>query len=201
MPERTPARAGAGRRPGNPQTRAALIEAARSRFVEHGYDAVTVRSIAADAGVDPALINYFFGGKKGLFAETMSLTVNPADVAGLALTGPDDELAERLLRGVLQTWDDRDSGPPLIALLRAAAGEPQIADMLRGFARTEIVEPIMRRLGDPTPERAAAVGTQILGLVYSRYILALEPTASAAPDELVRMLAPAMQAILDGPRS
>ncbi len=197
MPDERAARPGAGRRPGNPQTRAALIDAARSRFVAHGYDGVTVRSIAADAGVDPALINYFFGGKQGLFAETMSLTVSPAEVAGEVLAGPQAGLGERLLTGVLTTWDDPASGPPLIALVRAAAGEESFADMLREYARSEIIDPIRQRLGDTHPERAAAVGTQILGLVYSRYILRLEPIASAPAAHLVATLAPALQAVID----
>jgi len=161
-----------------------------------GYAGVTVRSIAADAGVDPALINYFFGGKRELFAAAMALTVSPADVASRLLDGPIDGLGERLLRGLLETWDDPSSGSPLVSLVRAATADAKLADMLRGFAGQELLQPIRARLGDDSPERASAVVSQLLGVIYSRYILRLEPMASSDPDDIVAVIAPALQRVL-----
>lgn len=186
----------AGRRKGKPETRAALVEAVRRRFVADGYGAVTVRQIAADAGVDPALINYFFGGKRELFAAAMALAVNPADVVAGLLDGPLDGLAERLLRGLVTTWDDPGSGSPLVSLVRATTGDEQLAELLRGFATQELIGPISRALGEDSPLRGAAVATQLLGLVYARYVLGLEPHASADPDTLVALHAPALDRLI-----
>ena len=72
--------AGRGRRPGSPDTRERIREAARVRFLADGYQAVSLRAIAAEAGVDVALVSYYFGSKQGLFAATMALPMNPADI-------------------------------------------------------------------------------------------------------------------------
>ncbi|HEX9373173.1 MAG TPA: helix-turn-helix domain-containing protein, partial [Roseiflexaceae bacterium] len=93
--ERQPRR---GRRPGGADTRDALLTAARRRFLEDGYQAVSLRSIAAEAGVDVALIGYFFGSKQGLFGAALQLPMNPAEAIAEALPGDLDGLAERLLR-------------------------------------------------------------------------------------------------------
>ena len=72
---------GRGRRTGAPDTREAIRLAARARFLADGYQAVTLRKVAADAGVDVALISYYFGSKVGLFGAAMALPVNPAELS------------------------------------------------------------------------------------------------------------------------
>ncbi|HEX2131257.1 MAG TPA: helix-turn-helix domain-containing protein, partial [Actinophytocola sp.] len=95
-----------GRRPGGTDTRAALLDAARAVFSEHGYDGATVRAIAARAEVDAAMVNHWFGSKEGLFAEAvLKLPFNPRDVVERLLDGEVDSLGERIVRTFITVWD------------------------------------------------------------------------------------------------
>ena len=82
-------KSGRGRRKGNPDTRQQIIEVARARFLAEGYQKVSLRSIAAAAGVDVALISYFFGSKRGLFGAALALSVNPAELFASQLAQAD----------------------------------------------------------------------------------------------------------------
>jgi len=111
-----------GRRPGDSGTRAAILEAARASFAERGYDASTIRGIAGEAGVDPALVHHYFGTKEGLFAASMALPMTPGDVLPGVLAGPLDDLGERLVRLFLAVWDEPAARRPLIAAPSMVAG-------------------------------------------------------------------------------
>src|SRR5882757_46037 len=115
---------GRGRRTGSPDTREQILEVARRRFLAEGFEAVSMRSIAAEAGVDAALLSYFFGSKQGLASAALALTTNPTDLLASALPGPIGGLPERALRLLLDTWDDPSQGGPLQVMLRAAAHDP-----------------------------------------------------------------------------
>jgi AcrR family transcriptional regulator len=186
-----------GRRPGKPDTREAILSAARRHFAQHGYDGTTMRGVAAEAGVDVALGHYYFGSKRELFAAALELPVNPADaVAGLLAEGTDD-LGERLVRLLLQVRDDPHSGAPLQALLRSVDSQQ---DLLRGFVEREIVGRLATVIEGPdAPLRAAAAATQVVGLLFVRYVARVEPVASAAHDELVALVAPSLQRYFDTP--
>ena len=110
-----------GRRPGQSDTRERILDAARSRFVADGYQAVTLRAIAADAGVDVALVSYYFDSKQGLFGAAMALPVNPLDAIGGVIQLPDRQLAPALLRTFLTVWDDPITGTPLRTIASAAS--------------------------------------------------------------------------------
>src|ERR1044072_3828094 len=85
-----------GGRPGGTDAKEALVHAAGEVFIEQGYDGATVRGIAARAGVDAAMVNHWFGGKEGLFAEAvLKLPFNPKDVAERLVGGDPDELGGR----------------------------------------------------------------------------------------------------------
>ena len=192
-----------GRRPGAQHTREQILAAARERFLADGYQAATMRSIAAAAGVDVALIAYYFGSKADLFAAAMALTVNPVAVASGALEGDLDTVAVRVLTAMLATWDAEESGGSLRRLASAAAADPELARPLAEVVSREIVGRVAARLeGDGAMERAAAFTTQIVGVVFARYVIGLEPVASMPAAELVRRLAPSMQlALAPGPPS
>jgi AcrR family transcriptional regulator len=188
-----------GRRPGSPDTRERILEVARRRFLADGFHAVTLRSVAAEAGVDGALPSYFFGSKQGLFAAALALPVNPADVLEQALAGPTEGLAARVLRGVLATWSDPESGAALQALTRTALAEPTMTRVVREAVGQALTGAVAARLRGPDADRrAAAITTQIAGLIFSRYLLGLEPMASLPAEEVVRVLAPALQLLVDG---
>src|SRR3954454_12015191 len=114
---------GRGRPSGPSAGRADILAVAMRRFLAEGYDRVTMRSIADEAGVDVALISYHFGSKKGLFGAAMQLPANPPDVLAAALDGPLDTLPQRLVRTVLSTWDDPERGAALRTFAGAAITE------------------------------------------------------------------------------
>ena len=189
-----------GRRPGNPDTREAILAAAREAFAERGFDRASIRAIAANAGVDPALVHHYFGTKEQLFAATIDFPVDPREVFPQALAGGRDEVGERLVRLFLRVWDS-PAGTAGAALLRSAVGNEWGARLLREFLTTQILRRIVAELDlDPreAPLRAALVATQLVGVAMMRYIIKLEPLASAPPDAIVAAVAPTVQRYLTG---
>lgn len=193
-----------GRRPGNPQTREQILAAARELFARHGYDGASMRAIAAAARVDVALVSYHFGSKSDLFATTLELPISPARALGGVLVATSDphERADRLVRTLLAVWDQAGGGP-LAALMRSATSQEP---MLRGFIEREML-PLLRAAlagGDEPPARderdvalrANLIASQVSGLLLMRYVLALEPLASASHDEIVALAAPAIERYL-----
>ena len=186
-----------GRRPGSPNTRSQVLEVARRRFLADGYQAVSLRSIAAEAGVDVALISYFFGSKRGLFAAVLALPANPPDVLRAALPGDLATLPERVLRALLDTWDDPSRGAQLRVVLTAAVQDAELRRLLTGVLEREMTDLLAERFGGTDARyRAAAFGAQLAGLVATRYLLRLEPLASMSADEIVRYHAPGLRAAI-----
>lgn len=180
-------------------TRAAILAAARRRFAERGYDGATLRDIAAEAGVDVALVSYLFGNKEGVFAAAMSLPVNPGDVVEALLAEGTDDIGQRLIRRFLSVWDDPRSADPLIALVRSAATHEQAAELLRGFVEREILGRLARAIDAPDPDlRVALCGTQLVGLVMGRYVLRIAPVATADAATLAAAVGPTLQRYLTG---
>jgi AcrR family transcriptional regulator len=177
------------------QAREAILDAAREEFGQHGFSGATMRGIAARAGVDPALASYYFGSKSGLFLESLRLPVNPADAIDALLAEGTHDLGERLLRRLLVVWDDPATGGPLQNVLRSASTQ---ADLLREFLERQILVRLTPAIDAPDAElRATAVASQVLGLVFLRYVLRVEPLASAGHDEVVALIAPTIQRYVD----
>jgi AcrR family transcriptional regulator len=178
------------------RAREAILGAARRQFAEQGYEGATVRAIARDAGVDPALVAYYFGSKSGLFVESLRLPVNPARAIEAVVAKGTDELGERLVTRFLHVWDDPVSGEPIISVLRSAASRPEL---LREFIERQIVPRLASALEGPDAElRASALASQMLGLAMARYVLRVEPFATAEPDRLVALIGPTLQRYIDG---
>ncbi|MEH0842387.1 TetR family transcriptional regulator [Micromonospora sp. CPCC 205711] len=189
-----------GRRPGNPDTREAILTAARTTFAERGFDAASIRTIAAAAGVDPALVHHYFGTKEELFRATVSIPIDPAELLPRVLAGGREEVGERLVRTFLTVWDS-PVGTAAVALLRSAVSNQWTARLLREFLVTQILRRVLDQLDlDPAevPLRGALVATQIAGLAMMRYVIRLEPVASADPETLVAMIGPTVQRYLTG---
>jgi AcrR family transcriptional regulator len=190
-----------GRPRGTTTTRADILAAARRRFFTDGYDRVTLRVIAQDAGVDVALISYYFGSKKGLFGASMALEANPAELLVREIDGPLNSLPERLAGTVVRVWDDPESGPSLRSFFESVVRDPQTARGFRELIEHEMLPRIAERLGgdvDAT-RRAALMTSQIAGMIFSRYVLRLEPIASMPADELARRVAANLRAALARP--
>ncbi|TDC58408.1 TetR/AcrR family transcriptional regulator [Micromonospora sp. KC207] len=189
-----------GRRPGNPGTRAAILDAARAAFAERGFDAASIRSIAGAAGVDPALVHHYFGSKDQLFLAAMGAPLDPAELLPRVLSGDADGVGERLVRTFLSVWDS-PAGTPAVALLRSAVSNAWTARLLREFLVTQVLRRVLHHLDvDPAelPLRGSLVASQMIGLAVMRYVVRLEPVASAPPETLVAAVGPTIQRYLRG---
>jgi AcrR family transcriptional regulator len=188
-----------GRRPGASDSRERILAAARERFAAHGYDRTRIRDVADDAGVDAALVHYFFKSKDGLFVAAMQLPFRPADVLGPVLAEGVPGLGERIVRRLLSVWDDPQNRAALLAIVQSASGHPGAAAALREFVRSEIVSRIAGAVEADRPElRANLVASQVIGLIAARYIAQVEPLARMDADELAPVVGPTLQRYLDG---
>ena len=188
-----------GRRPGHSSTREKIAQAASEQFAAQGYDRATLRAIAAQAGVDAALVAYFFGSKRELFDEVTTLPFDSRTVMARLLDGDAGRVGERLARFVIETLDDEDQRQRILGTIRTATVEAGTARTIRDKFTTELLEPVVSRLGaGHAPLRAALVMSQILGVSLARHVVGLEDLASASQDELVAALAPTLQRYLVG---
>jgi AcrR family transcriptional regulator len=188
-----------GRRRGGTDTRDELLNAARVEFAQRGYEGATVRVIAERAGVDPAMVNHWFGGKDALFSEALRLPVNPAEVLSTVLPGDPEHLGERIVGQFLTIWD-QSGGGPMAAVLRSIASHEDAARMLREFIGTVMVKRLVATVAPDRPAlRAGLVGSQLFGMGLVRYVLKLEPLASADHATVIGAVAPNLQRYLTGP--
>lgn len=189
-----------GRRPGKPDTREAILDAARAAFAERGFDGASIRAIAATAGVDPALVHHYFGSKDQLFLAAMNAPVNPGELIPRIVAGDRDGLGERLVRLFLGVWDS-PAGTAGVALLRSAMSNEWTAKLLREFLVTQVLRRVLDHLDvDPAelPLRGSLVASQLIGLAVMRHVVRLEPVASAPAETLVAAVAPTVQRYLTG---
>jgi len=190
-----------GRRPGNQDTREAILKHARDAFGEKGYEGASIRQIATSAGVDPALVHHYFGSKEQLFLAALQVPIDPGTlIPGIAAEGIDG-FGERLVRTFLGVWDS-PTGTAAAALIRSAVQHDWVARMLRDFLMQRILKRITTELkleGPDVPLRVTLVGSQMMGLVFARYIFKVEPLASAPPETLVPWVGGTIQRYLTDP--
>ena len=180
MTERS--RAGRGRRPGAPDTRAEILGSARSLFAERGFKGTSMRAIASEAGVDPALVHHYFGTKDDLFMAALQLPVDPRELLAPVIAGGKDDAAVGLLRTFLSVWDDPDNQLAVPQPLPQRAGPAGGAAAQPGF-RPGGARPGRARARHRPPGGAdAGVASQMIGLIMCRYVLRLEPLASMDPE-------------------
>jgi AcrR family transcriptional regulator len=188
-----------GRRPGPTATRETILGAARRRFAEVGYDRATFRVIAAEAGVDPALIVQFFGSKQDLFLAAVRWPPERREWIGEQAAADPDAAGERVARMLVGWLEDPEDRSLIMARIRSAASEPAAAELVRQAVSADISE-IARRLGGDRPDlRAGLVASQFVGLLMAREIVGLESLVRLSGDELVTLVAPTLQRYLTGP--
>lgn len=185
----------AGRRPGVSTTADDVLGAARELFAARGFQATTIRAIAAAAEVNPALVHHYFGDKEQLFLAAMDMPMTPAALLARILDGPREEVAERMVRTFLQVWRDPVTGQRMQGILRAAATTEQGALMLRHFAQEVMLVRVAGALDVPT-EAAAAAAAHMIGVAFAILIAKAEPLASMTDEQLVTLLAPAIRTYL-----
>jgi AcrR family transcriptional regulator len=191
---------GRGRRPGGPDTRGQILTAARKSFADKGFTGTTIRAVAADAAVDPALIHHYFGTKDDLFLAAMQIPLDPRAVVPTVFADGLPGAGERLLRLFLSVWDDPHTRLPLVALFRTSLAQTTPQTLLQQGLLRLVLEPMRAALPpDEADRRVQLVVSQMAGLVLTRYILQFEPLASMPADEVVAWVAPNVQRYLDGP--
>ncbi|QNE23053.1 TetR family transcriptional regulator [Kribbella qitaiheensis] len=211
-----PEQAGGGVRRSD-RTRAGILAAARERFAADGYERATIRAIAADAAIDPAMVMRYFGNKEKLFAAAAEFDLRLPDLASL----PPEQRGAALTNHFLDRWEDDES---LKALLRASVTNEVAADRMR-LLFAEQLGPLIARLatpigadtaaagaagagaagasaagGDSVATRAGLVATQALGFALCRYVLKLQPVAALTRAEAVAWLGPTITRYLTGTR-
>lgn len=183
-----------GRRPGSPDTREAILAVARRRFADRGYDATSLRAIAAEAEVDPALVIHYFGSKDGLFTAASGLPRDLLEIFQSITEVPAKGRLEILVRGYLRFVDSDDSRNAMLALVRSAVSNEKAAAMLREFLTAALL-PVIAGLTDaPDADlRASLVAAQLMGIAMLRHVLKVEPVARATPDEIVTLVLPVLE--------
>ncbi|WP_149361131.1 TetR/AcrR family transcriptional regulator [Lolliginicoccus suaedae] len=201
MPEQPPP-SQRGRRPGDPaETRESILDAARALFAEDGFDKASIRRIAARAKVDPALIHHHFGSKQELFIAAMRAPVNPVDIVEGIVDGPSAELGHRLAQVFVSVWDS-PAGTGLAHTLRAVLAQDGMTIAIREFVNHQLVPVLITALDGDEQERRLRANlalSQLLGLAVTRYLVRIEPIASAPAAEVIRKIAPTLQRYLTGP--
>jgi AcrR family transcriptional regulator len=190
----------AGARAGAPDTREAILTAARAEFAARGYAKASIRGIARAAGVDPALVHHHFGSKDQLFAAALAISFAPALAVAEVMAGSPEGVGERLARFFFSLWEQPELRERLVAVFRSAFTEEQAATMLREFVSRELLLRVADLLDVPDPQlRAELASSHMVGLLLVRYVVQVEPLASADPEELIRLVAPTLQRYLTEP--
>ena len=197
-----------GRRPGRPpaqsgapraSARGDILKAASKEFAERGYDSASLRAIARRAGVDPALVHHYFADKAELFAETIAAPIRPDRLLEVVLAGPREATGASIVRYVLEQLGAPQARARVVALLRAALGPGPAARVFKEFLVREVFLKLARAAGGDDAElRADLAATQVVGLMVIRFVLRVEPLASAPVDDLVRRVGPVIQWHLTG---
>lgn len=188
-----------GRPPGTSDTRQRILDGARELFARNGITGTSIRSVAAAAGVDPALVHHYFGTKQQLFTAAIALPIDPAAIAGPLRQTPVDQLGHALPTLLLSLWDS-ELGTGLIAALRSILAGADVG-LARSFFAEIVVGELAPRVDDPPGTgvlRAELVATQLIGVATARYIIGLEPLASLPAEQIAALIAPNLQRYFTG---
>jgi len=189
----------AGRRAGSPDTRSEILEAARDVFAQNGYDRATIRAIARTAEVDPSLIHHYFGTKDQLFAASIDIPIPPVEALRSAFSEGDGQIGRRLAETFFAVWEQEEARASLLGILRSAmGGEDQAVAAFRQFLSSALLENIAPMIpGEDGRLRALLMASQLVGVALTRYVMTLEPIASAPVGEIIDLVAPRIQSYVD----
>jgi AcrR family transcriptional regulator len=199
------------------------LEAARARFASLGYHRATIRAIAAEAAVDPALVHHYFGTKEALFVAAMQLPVVPSEVLTAALAplatgatgaaapgvpGAPGGIGELMVRTALTLWETPGVRETFLGLIRSAVASEEVAVMLREFVAESILGTVARAAGLGAPGsgmspaeveyRIGMVATQMVGLAMTRFVIGFPAVAGASVEDLAATIGPTVERYLTG---
>ncbi|TCC41173.1 TetR/AcrR family transcriptional regulator [Kribbella speibonae] len=188
-----------GRRPGGPDTRGEIVRAARESFADKGFAATSIRAVARQAGVDAALVHHYFDSKDELFIEAMALPLDPRQVAAAILNGTREDLGRRIVTVFLGVWESDEGQQRMKAMLRSVVTSDEVARIMREGMTRMILEPVSQFIDLPDAKlRVGLIAGHLIGMALTRYVVELEPVASADLDTLVERIAPAIQQYVSG---
>jgi len=192
-----------GRRPNteSADTRDRILTVAREEFSERGYEKTSVRAIAKAAGVDSALVHHYFGTKEQVFEAAIAVALAPAaDAPAAVADGPLDTVGERLTRFIFGVWENPTTRTPLLAIVRSAVNNEAAASVFRRLVVSQVLGRVAVQLKVPDAElRAELAGAQLVGCAMLRYVIKVEPLASADVEQVIARVAPVVQGHLTGP--
>jgi len=193
-------RSSRGRRRGPTTTREAILAAAARRFAAAGYDRASLRSIATEAGVDQKLIAHYFGSKQQLFVAAIGFPLDPAQILPTVLDAPREDLQARLTELLALVLGEPAVRERMTGIVRGAASSEEMARMIREFLARAVFEPLAAAIGGDEPLlRANLVGSQVVGLLMARNVVAIEPLASTPARRVAEAVAPTLERYLVGP--
>lgn len=187
-----------GRRQGDPRTRETIAEAARAEFLERGYTATTIRSVARRAEVDPALVYHYFTDKATLYGSTLSLQADPRQILNDVRTEATSP-GVRLVEGFLAQWEigPGQPGQSFVNLVQAMSSSPESARGLREFLLDRVWD-LLADGDEAVRWRTVAVSSELVGLAWNRYIVRMEPLASASLREVAERVGPGLERLMFG---
>ena len=175
------------------RTEACILQEARRLFAEEGFERATIRAVARQTGVDPALVMQYFGSKEGLFAAAMK----GAHGGGTARTAPREEIPTAVLQDVLAKFEDTGDREAAVTLLRNFLTHPEANRIMRDDVLCALIRDLAGTIGGTDAEvRAALLMSTVFGMALARYVLELPGLADAGRADIVRLLRPALEALL-----
>jgi AcrR family transcriptional regulator len=178
------------------RTEAAILDAARQLFAESGFERATIRAVAARAGIDPALVMQYYGSKAGLFAAAARWS----DEAQTVLSASRDEVPAAALHDMIEKFEGTGDREAAVALMRNCLTHPEASRIMRDEVMCERSEAVAQAIGGDDAElRAGLVGACMIGLGMARYVLELPGLSTASREDVVRLMEPALRALVDPP--
>jgi len=180
------------------EARGVVLDAARGVFASRGYARTTMKGIAAAAGVAPEVVRRYYRSKGDLFSAAMRLPTDPRAAVPALLAPGLEGLGDRMVRFMLLTLDDPEVRADLLALLRAGGSAYSGSRSLQEFIEATVIDRVVSAMGVPDARmRASLISSTLIGVAVTRYLVRLEPLASASDDQVVRMVGPMIQRLVD----
>jgi AcrR family transcriptional regulator len=174
--------------------RTAILKAATDEFGERGYEAASLRAVARRAGVDSALVHHYFDDKADLFIASLEAPLRPDRVLDVLLAGPRDEIGVGVVRYLLERLENDKAKSRVVVILRTALSSGPGSRMLKEFLAREVFSRLAAAAGTEDADlRADLVASQLVGLMMTRFVLKLDPIASAPVEELAQRVGPVLQ--------
>ncbi|WP_328495688.1 TetR family transcriptional regulator [Streptomyces sp. NBC_00414] len=204
MTAATPRRRGRPSRTDSADTPAArdrILLAAREEFSERGFEKTSMRGIAKAADVDSALVHHYFGTKEQVFEASIEVAIGPLlSAPGSIGEGPLDGVGERLARFFFGVWENPATRKALLAIVRSAVNNETAAGVFRRLISAQLLRRVALQLDLPDAElRAELAAAQLVGIAMLRYVIKVEPLASADPELIIGRVSPVIQSHLTAP--